>query len=417
MTAHIQYPSLDATRIATRTGESILVPATMSRKIQHDLLRGELGYRGVTVSDALDMDAIANHFDPDQAVINLFRADVDIALMPVEFRTADQAGRLGALIDRVVAALDAGTLSRAELDASVARIVQMKLRYGIVPNAPRPQTSAAVSIGSPSHRAVEQRIAQASITLLRNRGATLPLNAPQRPVFIMTPWGEQAQGMRRRFAELGYGSVTGAKLAETSWAEQQRLIDAADIVILGTLSSGPSPVERNGDPRAADARTNTAVVQARTAPPAGDPASRATAAKRPEAVAHGQGSLVFNVEEDGPVVPGALRTQQIAAPSEAQQMRYAMEYAKAKGKTVIHVSLRAPYDVPSFDDVADATVAAYAYYGYDNGVWRGPSMPALVDALAGVRSPLGRLPVSVYEVNRDGTLGSLRYARGFGMRY
>ncbi|MFC0128893.1 glycoside hydrolase family 3 protein [Ralstonia solanacearum] len=421
MTAHIQYPSLDATRIATRTGESILVPATMSRKIQHDLLRGELGYRGVTVSDALDMDAIANHFDPDQAVINLFRADVDIALMPVEFRTADQAGRLGALIDRVVAALDAGTLSRAELDASVARIVQMKLRYGIVPNAPRPRprprTSAAVSIGSPSHRAVEQRIAQASITLLRNRSATLPLNAPQRPVFIMTPWGEQAQGMRRRFAELGYGSVTGAKLAETSWAEQQRLIDAADIVILGTLSSGPSPVERNGDPRAADARTNTAAVQARAARPAGDPASRATAAKRPEAIAQGQGSLVFNVEEDGPVVSGALRTQQIAAPSEAQQMRYAMEYAKAKGKTVIHVSLRAPYDVPSFDDVADATVATYAYYGYDNGVWRGPSMPALVDALAGVRSPLGRLPVSVYEVNSDGTLGSLRYARGFGMRY
>lgn len=94
MTAHIQYPSLDETRVATRTGESILVPATMSRKIQHDLLRGEFGYRGVTVSDALDMDAIANHFDPDQAVINLFRADVDIALMPVEFRTAGQADRL-----------------------------------------------------------------------------------------------------------------------------------------------------------------------------------------------------------------------------------------------------------------------------------------------------------------------------------
>lgn len=239
MTAHIQYPSLDETRVATRTGESILVPATMSRKIQHDLLRGEFGYRGVTVSDALDMDAIANHFDPDQAVINLFRADVDIALMPVEFRTAGQADRLRAVIDRVVAALDAGTLSRAELDASVERITLMKLRHGIAPNASRPQTSAVTVIGSPGHRAAEQRIAQASITLLRNRGATLPLNAPQRPIFIMTPWGEQAQGMRQRFAELGYASVTGAKLAETPWAEQQRLIDAADIVILGTLSSAP----------------------------------------------------------------------------------------------------------------------------------------------------------------------------------
>ncbi|AST26428.1 hydrolase [Ralstonia pseudosolanacearum] len=409
MTAHIQYPSLDETRVATRTGEGILVPATMSRKIQHDLLRGEFGYRGVTVSDALDMDAIANHFDPDQAVINLFRADVDIALMPVEFRTAGQADRLRAVIDRVVAALDAGTLSRAELDASVERITLMKLRHGIAPNASRPQTSAVTVIGSPGHRAAEQRIAQASITLLRNRGATLPLNAPQRPIFIMTPWGEQAQGMRQRFAELGYASVTGAKLAETPWAEQQRLIDAADIVILGTLSSAPSPVERNGDPRAADTRTNTASVQEGAAQPVGD--------KRPEAVAHGQRSLVFDVEGDAPTVPGVLRAQQVSAPSEAQRVRYAMEYAKAKGKTVIHVSLRAPYDVPSFDDVADATVATYSYYGYDNGAWRGPSMPALVDALAGVRSPLGRLPVSVYEVSMDGKLGSLRYARGFGMRY
>ena len=58
MTAHIQYPALDNRQIDTRSGEKITVPATMSHEIQTQLLRNELGYAGVTISDALDMGAI-----------------------------------------------------------------------------------------------------------------------------------------------------------------------------------------------------------------------------------------------------------------------------------------------------------------------------------------------------------------------
>ncbi|AIV62578.1 hypothetical protein X993_258 [Burkholderia pseudomallei K42] len=112
MTAHIQYPSLDDTRVATRTGEQMIAPATMSRRIQHDILRGEFGYQGVTITDALDMKGIAGFFDEDDAVVKVFQADVDIALMPVEFRTAADAGRLAALVDRVAAAVERPVAAR-----------------------------------------------------------------------------------------------------------------------------------------------------------------------------------------------------------------------------------------------------------------------------------------------------------------
>ncbi|WJF92141.1 glycoside hydrolase family 3 N-terminal domain-containing protein [Paraburkholderia bonniea] len=402
MTAHIQYPALDNTQIVTRTGEQMIAPATMSRKIQHDILRGELGFRGVTITDALDMQGISSFFEQSDAVLKVFQADVDIALMPVEFRTEADSGRLAALIDRVSAAIDAGQVDRAELDRSVRRIVQMKLLRGITANGPAQPMPDLSVIGSQAHRAIEQDITQKSITLVHNAKGVLPLQAQGtqgKRIFILTPWGEQAEAMRRRFDELGYPLVSGKKLGDTPWPEQKQAIDAADIVIVGTLSSSVTPVERDGDP---DAQP---------------PAAKSFAVQPSLAVANGMnGSLVFNVDEN-PLSRSSLgRSLAAAEPSEAQQMRYAMEYAKAEHKTVLHVSMRAPYDVIAYDDIADAALATYSYYGYEAGL-RGPSMPAVVDVMLGIQRPVGKLPVMIWAQNPDGTPGALRYPRGFGLQY
>nr|WP_254616820.1 glycoside hydrolase family 3 protein [Burkholderia metallica] len=398
MTAHIQYPSLDSTELPTRTGEWMIAPATMSRKIQHDILRNEMHYDGVTVTDALDMKGISDFFDQTDTVIKVFQADVDIALMPIEFRTEAQAGRLRQLIDRVVVAVHSGKIDHVELDRSVSRIVQMKLRNGITPveeAIPRPDPS---TIGSIPHRAVEARIARQAITLLRNQGAVLPLRSPDRRIFILTPWREQADGICRRFKEDGFLRVSGAKLSEISWGALQRAIDDSDIVIVGTLSTGVSPVERNGDPN-----TLTLPDQARSL------AARSISAA-------GNGSLIFNVQEDEGQTQSRFARNLSSTLSEAQQMRYAMEYAKKQGKVVVHVTLRAPYDVVNYDDIADATLATYAYYGYENG-WRGPSLSALVDVMTGMNQPDGKLPVAVHALDSSGVLGRIRYARGFGLQF
>lgn len=362
MTAHIQYPALDNTLILTRTGELIIAPATMSRKIQHDILRGELGFQGVTISDAMDMKAIAGFFGQADAVIKAFQADVDIALMPIEFRTASQVPLLSGLIDRVAAAVEVGEIDIQELDQSVMRIVRMKLRNGITgAKGGRPQPGLN-EIGSPAHRAVEQRITEQSITLLRNQRAALPLQVPCARVLILTPWNEQAEALRRRFVEAGYPALllTAKSLKNMTWARIKQAINGADTVIFGTSSIRAGDVERNAD---ADQLLSGAAVQ-----------------------------------------------------SQLQWVRCAMEYAISRRKLAIHLTMRSPYDVVNFDDIADATLATYSSRGYDRGLL-GPALPVAVDIMLGRLSPVGRLPVDIFAPADGSTPGALRYARGSGLGY
>lgn len=362
MTAHIQYPALDSTLILTRTGESIIAPATMSRKIQHDILRGELGFQGVSISDAMDMKAIAGFFGQADAVIKTFQADVDIALMPIEFRTASQAGLLSGLIDQVVAAVEAGDIDRQELDQSVFRIVRMKLRNGIdAEQGGRLQPELSV-IGSPAHRAIEQRITARSITLIRNQCAALPLTDACARIFILTPWNEQAEALRRRFIEVGHPALllTAKSLRGITWAEIRRAINAANTVILGTSSIRASAVVRDAD---ADQLLSGTTVQ-----------------------------------------------------SSLQWVRCAMEYAKSRHKLAIHLTMGSPYDVVVFDDIADATLATYSSRGYDRGLL-GPALPVAADIMLGRCAPVGRLPVDIFTLADGGEPGALRYARGAGLGY
>ena len=102
MTAHIQYPALDSSTFTSVDGKSMIKPTTMSHKIITDILRHELNYNGVVVTDALDMAGISHFFNPTQAVINTFAAGVDIALMPIEIRTIDDLTKLDQLIKDLV---------------------------------------------------------------------------------------------------------------------------------------------------------------------------------------------------------------------------------------------------------------------------------------------------------------------------
>lgn len=362
MTAHIQYPALDSTLVQTRTGEPIIAPATMSRKIQHNILRGELGFQGVSITDAMDMKAIAGFFGQADAVIKAFQADVDIALMPIEFRTARQAGLLSGLVDQVVAAVEAGDIDRQELDQSVLRIVRMKLRNGITAEQgarPRPELNI---IGSPAHRALEQRITAQSITLIRNQCAALPLKNQCARILILTPRNEQAEALRRRFEEAGYPALllTGKALRGVGWVEIKRAINAAETVILGTSSIGVSAVVRNAH---ADQLLSGATVQ-----------------------------------------------------SSLQWLRCAMEYATSRGKLAIHLTMNSPYDVVEFDDIAGATLATYSSRGYDRGLL-GPALPAAVDVMLGRSVPVGRLPVDIFALADGSQPGALRYPRGTGLGY
>ena len=109
MVAHISTPNV--------TGSDL--PASLSPVILQDKLRGELGFNGIIVTDALAMGAIANHYSPAEAAIRTLQAGSDIILCPKNYAST---------FDAVEAAVADGTLSEKRIDQSVRRILELKLR-------------------------------------------------------------------------------------------------------------------------------------------------------------------------------------------------------------------------------------------------------------------------------------------------
>lgn len=112
MTAHITTPN------ATTDG----LPASLSYTMITERLRGELDFQGVIVTDALEMNAIKNHFTPAESAVAALRAGVDVLLMPSDLRAA---------FDGVVQAVEDGTLSEERLNESVRRILTLKQKAGL----------------------------------------------------------------------------------------------------------------------------------------------------------------------------------------------------------------------------------------------------------------------------------------------
>lgn len=113
MVAHISIPQL--------TGST--VPADLSKYVVTELLKGELGYKGLAVSDALNMGAISEYYGSDMAVVQAFNAGIDVLLMPENLDSAYNA---------VLNAVKSGEISEERLDEAVHNIIATKLKRGIL---------------------------------------------------------------------------------------------------------------------------------------------------------------------------------------------------------------------------------------------------------------------------------------------
>lgn len=112
MVAHITVPKV------TDDG----LPSSLSKEMITDRLRGQLGYDGIVITDALDMGAIVNQYSPTESVVEAFNAGADILLMPANFREA---------YDGLVDAIERGDISEEKLDESVLKILHLKVKYNL----------------------------------------------------------------------------------------------------------------------------------------------------------------------------------------------------------------------------------------------------------------------------------------------
>jgi beta-glucosidase-like glycosyl hydrolase len=188
MTAHLSLPAIDPTRAPVREwapGENpytedvsevardATVPASMSAAVVEGLLRGELGFRGLVVTDALDMGGIVDHFDPGEAAVRAILAGADQVLKSPDTDAA---------IAGVRRAVAQGRISAERLDRSVAKIREAKRRF---PAAIPDLETAFRVVDGPDHRALAEEIARRAVTLVREAPGTLPLARSSRLVHVV----------------------------------------------------------------------------------------------------------------------------------------------------------------------------------------------------------------------------------------
>ena len=134
MIGHLHLPALDPRPD---------LPATLSWPIVSGLLREQLGYEGIIITDAMNMRAVSDRFGSDQAAVMAFKAGVDIILMPADFFVAYNA---------MLVAVQTGEISQSRLDDSLRRILSLKQRMLTRHSAQEHSISLLESVGSPSRR-------------------------------------------------------------------------------------------------------------------------------------------------------------------------------------------------------------------------------------------------------------------------
>jgi beta-N-acetylhexosaminidase len=174
MTAHVAVPALEPNPD---------VPATLSRRVLTDVLRGQLGFAGLVVTDSLGMGAIANTFGAGDAALRAFQAGADLLLFGADKGHSPQEA-LDAM-DTVLRAARRGDISQQRLDASVRRILHVKAQLGALQPRLVDAKAAARRVGTLGSRRAADAIALAGTRILRDTQNLLPLPKSGAPVVVL----------------------------------------------------------------------------------------------------------------------------------------------------------------------------------------------------------------------------------------
>lgn len=180
MSAHIQYPKLDATQLVSTQKKLIVKPATMSHTILTKLLRQQLNYNGVIITDALNMASISNHFKPVDATINTYVAGADIALMPMKIRFHSDIEKFKLFIRKVAKAYQNTPEYKKNLKESLQRISSLKAKI-IKPTTlfslNKQIKQARKFIGNNEHRLLEKQLSIDAISIIKNKPDIIPIKS------------------------------------------------------------------------------------------------------------------------------------------------------------------------------------------------------------------------------------------------
>ncbi|MGG4112943.1 beta-N-acetylhexosaminidase [Bacillus subtilis] len=368
MTAHVQFPAFDDTTYKSKLdGSDILVPATLSKKVMTGLLRQEMGFNGVIVTDALNMKAIADHFGQEEAVVMAVKAGVDIALMPASVTSMKEEQKFARVIQALKEAVKNGDIPEQQINKSVERIISLKIKRGMYPARNSDSTKEKIAkakkiVGSKQHLKAEKKIAEKAVTVLKNEQHTLPFKPKKGSrILIVAPYEEQTASIEQTIHDLiKRKKIKSVSLSKMNFANQvfnaehAKQVKKADYIITGSYVVKNDPVVNDG------------VID----------------------------DTISDSSKWDTVFPRAV-----------------MKAALQHNKPFVLMSLRNPYDAANFEE-AKALIAVYGFKGYANGRYLQPNIPAGVMAIFGQAKPKGTLPVDIPSVTKP---GDTLYPYGYGL--
>lgn len=208
MSAHLAVPALGADSL----------PATLSHAVMTGVLRRELGYSGLVVTDALVMGGITRHQDPVEAAVGALLAGCDMLLMPPDPVATYQA---------ILRALESGRLPETRVREAAGRVLAAKRRL-TGPRKPLPARPA---------EELAAHVARQALTLAKGKAETL---RPDRTLALAVNDGVEPERLEAWHAALGRhglsGRVVGHATPEDGWREVLDALDGADAVLMGVFS-------------------------------------------------------------------------------------------------------------------------------------------------------------------------------------
>jgi beta-N-acetylhexosaminidase len=220
MTAHIATPNLSGDQL----------PATLSHKVLSDVLRGELKFTGMVLTDELEMDAIDARYGIGKAAVLAVNAGADMVLVPWRAEKKEE------VFDSLKAAVVSGEISSARLDEAVLRILETKVLRGIFEALPS-REERLKSLGEKRELAVT--IAEEGTTLLKTSGQ-FPLQKTQK-IVVISAESALAEGLRSELSDAVTSFQVPAippltsrnelKLKAKKWAA------LGDVVVVGIINS------------------------------------------------------------------------------------------------------------------------------------------------------------------------------------
>ena len=375
MSAHILYPQLDNTTVySEKTKQQEKLPSTLSHKIITDLLKNELGFNGVVVTDAMNMAGIAKTYDQVQATKLAINAGVDLICMPCDLKSKDDLANLDKIIDGVEKAVNDGEIQESRLNDAVTRILTLKENKGILDwkESNYSLEKALATVGSDENRAKEREIARKAVTVVKNENNALPLNVTKKSkVLMLCPYtNEQSQML------MGWNRAKKAGL----------IPDGAEVKVQCFMNHDDlETVKENID------WADTVIINSEI-----------------------YGTYYTNYKHWLSAGPNNFT-----------------KYCKENNKTSVIMSVDLPYDVQLYP-YADAILAVYGDIGSavdpteaivggttTSKEAYGPNIIAGVEVALGTFGATGTLPVNVtkYDANSNSYTDEIVYKRGHGITY